>query len=216
MATPRFGVSGQNQPLDPQGYTLGQGTGAAGVYSMSPGSNRGVQPGPAAAPEPQEGMSLEQLELIKKSIGPGGQTPVYGAPDLAEKHRMAFGRAKDRAGKVGRASLTSLRENLAGRGVLGSGIEGAGTAELSGDIAGNLSDVVTEQASEEAGAATHAANQNFAAQRDAADRQTQMQQSLLSLIRSAGGLYDQAAPANRPPLSDTDRRNINLPFGARY
>lgn len=142
-----------------------------------------------------KGMSLDQLDLIKKSLGPAAPAPTYASADLSEKHRLNFARAKDTQGELARASLTGLREDLASRGMLGSGVERQGSRMLHQKVAGNLSNTVTQQASEQSALDQHAADQNFAAQQAAAARQQQMTQSLTSLIQSAGGLYD---PAKTP------------------
>lgn len=186
--------------------------GSSGMGGVGGGGGRGGGGGGTSDPR---GMSTDELALIQRSIGSAGgagtpyTAPTYGGADLTEKHRLAFGRAKDRAGKIGKASLRGLRESMAARGLLGSGIESAGTAGLHGDVAENLSNVVTQQASEQAGADTHAANQNFNAQQQAAQmnfnaqqqaaqRAQAMQQSLLGLIQSAGGLYDSGPQATSP------------------
>jgi hypothetical protein len=73
--------------------------------------------------------------------------------------------------------------------MLGSGAEVTGTAGLAGDVAGNLSDLTTQQALEESNLQREAAGQNFRAQQDYQSRQQQYQQMMIGLIQSMGGLY---------------------------
>lgn len=167
----------------------------------------------------QKGMSTEELDLIIKKLGPGGEAPVFDTPGLEEKQRLAFARAKDRTGKVGRASLTGLRESMAARGLMGngqqsSGIERGEERRLHGDVAGNLSNVVSQQAAEDVESKRRAAEANFAAQREAAGRKQQYTEALLGLIRSAGGLYEgprQGQPSFPPGKRFLPGDGWNLP-----
>jgi hypothetical protein len=54
-------------------------------------------------------------------------------------------RAKERQGQIGRSALTGLHDALGERGVLGSGIEGQGTADIAGQALSGISDVNREQ-----------------------------------------------------------------------
>lgn len=158
------------------------------------------------------GTFWEEAERLKGLLAsfPGGSTststtlpnegtPVYG--DLEGANTEEFGRAKDRVGKLTRGSLRGLRESLASSGRLGGGTEAVGTAEVLGSGAGQLADTVREQAIQNVGRRQHTMDQNFAAQRDAANRaaaaaqaQSQAQyqaylSALQALMRSHEGMY---------------------------
>ena len=82
-------------------------------------------------------------------LGAGaGAAPVThpGLEGSAEAAREAsFARAKDRAGSIARASLTSLRNIMGERGVSGSSIEGLRSAGIVGAAGSELGDVNREQ-----------------------------------------------------------------------
>ena len=131
--------------------------------------------------------------------GPGGAAPVYG--DLEGANAEEFGRAKDRVGKLSRGSLRGLRESLASQGRLGGGMQAVGEAEIIGQGAGQLADTVREQAIQGVNRRRHTMDQNFAAQREAANRQAEWarqqaasrqqnyQSALQALMRSHDGMY---------------------------
>lgn len=131
--------------------------------------------------------------------GAGGPTPVYG--DLEGANAEEFGRAKDRVGQLTRGSLRGLRESLAGQGRLGGGMQAVGEADILGQGAGQLADTVREQAIQGVNRRRHTMDQNFAAQREAAQRRadaarqnaSSQQQNYLSalqaLMRSHEGMY---------------------------
>lgn len=85
--------------------------------------------------------------------GPGGtpggaspQVPHIGAPDNTAANAAQFARAKDQTGEITRGAMTGLRSSMGARNMLGSGIEGRGTAAAINKGAGQLGDVVREQA----------------------------------------------------------------------
>lgn len=143
--------------------------------------------------------------------GGGGIPATVQMPDTSAARAAAFGRAKDVAGQQSQAAIKALRENMAGRGLLGSGIESAGTAQMLGQTAAGLSDVGREQAIRDAQAAEQRAQMMYgggitqrgqdigamgeqarlaesARQADAA-RQAQMMQGLLGALNIGGLVY---------------------------
>ena len=129
--------------------------------------------------------------------------PRVAPPDVSAARSAAFARAKDQSGQTARAAIDALRGEMAGRGVLGSGIEGGRTAEIVGQAAGGLGEVSREQAIQDAiAAAQYGAmqyggditqrGQDLAAQQQRAQleqqRQAQMLQGLLQFM-PPGMLY---------------------------
>lgn len=97
------------------------------------------------------------------SGGPGGggmpnipNIPGIAAPDFSEANRAAFARAKDQVGQTARGALTGLQSSMAGRGMLGSGLEGRGTAAVVNKGQQELGDVSRGQAIHDAEASQKA------------------------------------------------------------
>jgi hypothetical protein len=63
------------------------------------------------------------------------------APDMTQANAQIFGRAKDQAGQMGRASLQSLRDELGATGMLGSGSETQGVRDIASRGMGELGEV---------------------------------------------------------------------------
>jgi hypothetical protein len=132
--------------------------------------------------------------------GAGGYAPTVEYPDTSAATAAAFGRAKDKAGLNTRASLTALQNELAGSNLLGSGYEAATTRDIIAQGGGTLADVVREQAIRDAQGAERRASEEYQgrltqrgqdidAAQQAAARQQQMLQGLLSVINASGILY---------------------------
>ena len=117
-------------------------------------------------------------------LGPGG--PAAPAVDPQAAKDAAFARAKDKIGLDTRASMTALRENLAGRGTLGGGLEGGGMASLLGDSAGTLSDVVSNQTAYDVAGNNALSDRNYQGELVQRGQNLGLSQSLLSLL---GGAY---------------------------
>ena len=139
--------------------------------------------------------------------GLGGTAPQVSMPDTSAARNAIFARAKDQAGQTARAALTGLQGEMAGRGLLGSGIEGSEMANIIGQAAGGVNEVTREQAIQDALAAARAGEvgyqgsitqrgqdltargQNLSARDADAARRAQSIQGLLSVINSSGMLY---------------------------
>ena len=93
--------------------------------------------------------------------GPGGGgTPSVSTipyPDLAPAQQAAFARQKDITGQTTQGALTGLQQALAGRGMLGSGVEAKGTQAILQQGAGQLGNLSREQAIQQTQAAQKAA-----------------------------------------------------------
>jgi hypothetical protein len=97
------------------------------------------------------------------SGGPGGgmpsipNIPAIQMPDTSAAQAAAFARAKDQAGQTARGALTGLQSSMAGRGMLGSGLEGRGTAQVVNQGQQELGNVTREHAIQNASNAQKAA-----------------------------------------------------------
>ena len=166
------------------------------------GKQKGTEAGQALKAL-QEASGLNLLGSSNASGGGGGgvgSLPPVAFPDTSAANAAVFGRAKDQAGQTARASLTALQNQMASRGILGSGIEGGNTARIIGEAAGGANEITREQAIQDAKAGNTRAAQEYqgritqrgqdisAAQANAA-RQQQTLQGLLSVINSSGILY---------------------------
>lgn len=132
--------------------------------------------------------------------GAGGYVSPIAFPDTTAATDAVFARAKDKAALNARASLRGLTEAMASRNMLGSGVESAGMGEVVGRAGQSVGDTIREQAIQEAAARQRAAEmeyqgritqrgQDINAAQEAAQRQQQALQGLLSVINSSGILY---------------------------
>ena len=74
------------------------------------------------------------------------QVPHVSLADTSAAQAAEFSKAKDRVGKIGRASLDAFAGAMRERGISGSGIEGEGIGERVDQASGALGDVVNNQA----------------------------------------------------------------------
>jgi hypothetical protein len=134
--------------------------------------------------------------------GTGG--PVTGGssvapmqmPDMSQSNSAIFAQAKDKVGKLSRASLDSLSGELGSQGMLGSGAQVQGTRDIIQSGAGELGQVDRDLASKQADTALDVGKTNYAgaltqrgqdigaqeANARLALEQRQQQYSLLSMI----------------------------------
>jgi hypothetical protein len=137
--------------------SLGVGTGAGG------GGSR-----PAA---PQQAPNTGAIEALIGEIrgGPKGytpeQTPIVRSgsesmPYEMDAERSAYGAAKERVGQSTQAAMRGLREQMARRGLTGSGIEGEGLTNLFRGGLGELANADRQMVGERAGRAFTAEQAN--------------------------------------------------------
>lgn len=126
------------------------------------------------------GFGSPSLSGLQTAAGIGGAAGVGGvggvggpvgadtgvediAPiDMTQANSAIFGKAKDTAGKLGRASIESLRGLLGETGQLGGGAESQATREIGETALGTLGDVNRQQAITSAGQALDVAKTNQA------------------------------------------------------
>lgn len=77
------------------------------------------------------------------SAPPRIEAPTPAA--LPSAKSMGFARAKDTAGRLGNQALAALRSQMVERGIEGSGLEGALTSNVLGDVARGTADAAFEQ-----------------------------------------------------------------------
>lgn len=131
------------------------------------------------------------------------RVPGVDAPDMTQANAQIFGRAKDQAGEMGRASLQSLRDELGATGMLGSGSETQGVRDIAARGQGQLGEVSRANAINESQQKSDFAKmkyqgditqrgQDIAAQeaqaRIALQRELARQQMLLEALRGMGGM----------------------------
>lgn len=157
------------------GTELAAASKAAGVpigsSSSSSSSSTGVSSGssgpytpPATVPSPSmAGLSAAASGAVPTSGAPaGGASHAHIAPvDTTAADTAAFGRAKDQVGQEATGALTGLRSALAGRNMLGSGLEERATTAAATSAAGQLGDVSRQQAITHADTAQKNAETNF-------------------------------------------------------
>lgn len=219
----------QSQPYDPMrvgyggrpalastvgpapGYQQQQTLATNAGYTWDPVENQYVKTGASKGKNAGEALKALQdasgLNLLGSynTSGSGGGLggplpPTVNYPDNSAARNAAFARAKDQAGQTSRAAIEALRGQLAGRGLLGSGIEGGQTAEIIAQAAQGPNEVTREQAIQDALNAAHVADisyqggitqrgQDISALEAERARQAQQLQGLLSVFQNAGALY---------------------------
>ncbi len=167
------------------------GGGGGGFLPPSGGGGTGVAGGPM--------NYMTSGEDVSQTFN---RIPGVDAPDMTQANAQIFGRAKDQAGQMGRASLQSLRDELGATGMLGSGSEAQSTQNIIAHGAGQLGEVSRENAVNESAQKADFAKmkyqgditqrgQDIAAQeaqaRLALQREMARQQMLLEALRNMGG-----------------------------
>lgn len=128
--------------------------------------------------------------------GAGGGAAVT-MPDTSAATGAAFARGKDQAGSTARAAVNALNDEMGSANMLGSGQEGTQLRQITEHAAAGSNELTREQAIQDATNAndnarmTYQGNitqrgQDINAQQQAAQRQQQMVQGLISAL---GGLY---------------------------
>lgn len=117
-------------------------------------------PRPAApSPDPGPGIDtngipslLDQFKPDAVPREPGLVAPPRehgaGPEDRTAAESAAFSRAAERIAAVGRGNLAGLRNQMTRRGISGSGIEGKGITDVQNSTAGQLGEVIRDQAIE--------------------------------------------------------------------
>lgn len=142
---------------------------------------------------------LQNIPMLLGAAGGSGSTaPVtYGAgtgpmPNpamLQASQEAAFARAKDQTGLIGKSAISGLRDSMAARGTLGSGIEGEETARVLNTGATQLGDVNRQQLEDTLTGATHAADVQYQGGIAQRGQNQQAVQSLMNLYAQAGRAY---------------------------
>lgn len=82
--------------------------------------------------------------------GGGGYVPPIKMPDMSRASDAAFATSKDRAGKIGRSMIDSLRGELGATGNLGGGAEVQGIKDIATEAGGVVGQASRDQAIKEA------------------------------------------------------------------
>lgn len=184
----QYGTEDYNEPI----------TGAA-----SPFPTVGVSPetqynAAAALKMSQQGAqqaSDARNDIFSKyqSMSGGGQPQATyggaGGADVKAAEDAIMARAKDRAGLISKSAMTGLRDSMASRGLLGSGIEGEESAKIMGGAAGGLGELNREQMIQGVQGAQHAADTQFQGDITQRGQNLQALQGLLATLQASGRVY---------------------------
>lgn len=125
------------------------------------------------------------LAIIEKQNQGSAATITHpGAGGNEDARTAAFSRAKDQAGKIARASLTAIAEEMAGRGISGSGIEFLREAGALDQTAGGLVEVTRDQAIADAQRAAQVNDQIYQGGITQRGQDLANRQSYLALLKS--------------------------------
>jgi hypothetical protein len=145
---------------------LGGGSSLSDSLGVGGGSGGGSGPRPAAPGPDTSGL---QALISEIRSGPKGytpeQTPIVRSgsesmPYEMDAERSAYGAAKERVGQSTQAAMRGLREQMAKRGLTGSGIEGEALTGLFRGGLGELANADRQMVGERAGRAFTAEQAN--------------------------------------------------------
>ncbi len=98
----------------------------------------------------------------------------------------AFGRAKDQAGQVARSGVDATSNEMALRGLAGSGIEGSALGSVIGGSAGQLGDFTREQLIQDLDRARQVADMQYQGNITQRGQNMGLSPAILGLIGSRG------------------------------
>ena len=129
--------------------------------------------------------------LMGQYGGSGGGARVTRTPEDTAKEEAgrsaAFARAKETAGQNARASMASLNDVVAERGLMGSSVEAAQQGAIVGGAGSQVNDFLRDQAISEADRASEISDQEYQGQITQRGQEMARKQAILNLL--AGGLY---------------------------
>lgn len=126
------------------------------------------------------------LTQINKPVSGPGATVTHGGVAGSEQdaRAAAFSRAKDQAGRIARSSLTTIAEQMAGRGMSGGGIQALREAGAIDGAGSGLIDVTRDQALSDANRAAQISDLTYQGGITQRGQDMAQRQSYLSLLRS--------------------------------
>lgn len=137
------------------------GTPAASAATAAPGAAVGAAD---TGLPPHVGSSAGGTSSGSASGGSSSGSPTVPqiqAPDTTAANAAIFAKAKDQVGLQARSALQGLEGEMAGRGTVGSGVEGRGMTSLIASGQGQLGDVTRQNAVTDAGNAEANATTGF-------------------------------------------------------
>jgi hypothetical protein len=122
-------------------YQPKPGTGGSPGASPGPGIDINEVPGWLDKFKPDAVPREPGLTTLPREVGKGPE-------DRTAAESAAFSRAAERIANIGKGNLNGLRNQMTRRGITGSGIEAAGVRDVQNNTAGQLGEVVRDQAIE--------------------------------------------------------------------
>jgi hypothetical protein len=130
------------QPVDDGGYTYSpRVTPPAAAPPSTPGIDINEIPGWLDKFKPDAVPREQPIGLMPREVGKGPE-------DRRAAESAAFARAGERIARIGKGNMTGLRNQMTRRGISGSGIEAEGIKDVQNNTAGQLGEVVRDQAIE--------------------------------------------------------------------
>lgn len=111
-----------------------------------------------------EMMQMMGREDSTSTQGVPANLPRIAYPDTTAADAATFARGKDQAAQTGRASINAMQEELAGRGMLGGGVEANMTGQKVQQVAGHVNEITREQSIQHAESARQRAQQEYEGQ----------------------------------------------------
>jgi hypothetical protein len=156
--------------LNPSGSTTPSTSTPASITGLDTGGTGGTSTGTGTTSDSTSG-------------GSGAAIPQVQMPDMQAANQQAFARAKDTAGNLSRASLDALNGELGSQGMLGSGAQAEGAAQIIAKNANTLGDEANTEASTNAGLANTDALANQSAAVTGRGQDIQQQEAAATLAQ---------------------------------
>lgn len=162
-------------------------------YSINPTGQTNYSNQSAQARQTEQ-MRLSALKDARDSFmsvtgGSGGAVSPTVAPpnvqgDEQDARRQVFARAKDQAAQIARASVNAITENMAGRGVAGSGMEALKSAGAIQDSSNPLLALNAQQAATDVNRAADISDMSYTGAIQQRGQDMSQRSSYLNLLRS--------------------------------
>lgn len=151
--TPQVDLDQQRRDRDKQDYADRLAIDSRYDGPPAGGGGRAPGPGPGSTPTPPIGeIPWNEFEPKQVQREPGLTTMPRevgkGPEDRTAADSAIFSRAAERIGRIGAGNLRSLKSQMTNRGISGTGIQAQGITAAKNNTAGQLGDVVRDQAIE--------------------------------------------------------------------
>jgi hypothetical protein len=175
-------IAALDQTVQAPGYARGSAGGSANISQGAYDSQQQLQLA--------HDLRMKEFDYKKQAIsalaGGGNSARVTRGPEnqAAEQasRDAAFARAKEKAGQTARASMATLDDVAAERGLMGSSVQAGKAGAIVGGAANDIGEFLRDQAITESDRAADISDMDFMAQVSQRGQEMQRKQALMSLL----------------------------------